>query len=130
MADSVQSYAPASEPAPSFQPSSLESEILLYIYNHPAVDHSTVNLAFHLRAPKVAPDELPQIDEAYTQKQQQDLIAMQTAVENLILAQCLEGTREALGASVQFASLKLTKAGEEEAIRVKRNLQELPAGES
>ena len=70
------------------------------------------------------------IDEAYTQKQQQDLLAMQTAVESLILAQCLEGTREALGASVQFTALKLTKAGEEEAIRSKRNLQELPASEA
>lgn len=53
-----------------FSASSLESEILLYIYNHPAVDHSTVSLAFNLRAPNVAPDELPQIDEAYTLKQQ------------------------------------------------------------
>lgn len=130
MADFVQSLATESELNPSFQPNSVESEILLYIYNHPAAAPSTVSLAFNLRAPKVAPDELPQIDEAYTLKQQQDLVAMQTAVESLILAQCLEGTREALGASVQFTSLKLTKAGEEEAIRVKRNLQELPASEA
>ncbi|HTJ29279.1 MAG TPA: hypothetical protein VL346_02180 [Acidobacteriaceae bacterium] len=130
MADSAQSLAETVEPNSSFQPNSAEAEILLYIYNRPSVAHSTVSLAFNLRAPKVAPDELPQIDEAYTQKQQQDLLTLQTAVESLILAQYLEGAREALGASVQFTSLKLTQSGEKEAIRVKRNLQELPSSHS
>lgn len=51
---------------------------------------------------------------------------MQTAIESLILAQCLEGTREQLGSSIQFASLRLTRQGEEEAIRVKRSLDSLP----
>ncbi|HEY9126024.1 MAG TPA: hypothetical protein VIM62_02810 [Acidobacteriaceae bacterium] len=110
-----------------FPTGSVESEILLHIYNHPAVDHSTVSLAFNLRAPKVAPDELPKIDEAYTLKQQQDLLAMQTAVESLILAQCVEGSREQLGAAIQFTGLRLTKQGEEQAIRIKRTLQELTA---
>jgi hypothetical protein len=106
---------------------SLEEEVLLFLYNHPDREYETATLAFNLRAPNVAPDELPQFDEAYNQKQRQDLLAMQHAVESLFLAQCIEGKRETLGSAVQFTGLKLTRKGEEEAIRAKRNLQELPA---
>jgi hypothetical protein len=106
---------------------SLEEEVLLFLYNHPDREYETATLAFNLRAPNVAPDELPQFDEAYNQKQRQDLLAMQHAVESLILAQCVEGKRETLGSAVQFTGLKLTRKGEEEAIRAKRNLQKLPS---
>ena len=105
----------------------LEEEVLLYLYNHPNREFETATLAFNLRAPNVAPDELPQFDEAYNQKQRQDLMAMQHAVESLLLAQCVEGNRETLGSAVQFTALKLTRKGEEEAIRAKRNLRELPS---
>jgi hypothetical protein len=105
----------------------LESEILLYLYNHPTGNHETASLAFHLRAPNVPPDELPNFDEKYTQKQQQDILAIQHAIETLILAQCLEGTRAELGSTIQFTALKLTQIGEIEAIKAKRNLKELPS---
>jgi hypothetical protein len=105
----------------------LESEILLYLYNHPAGNHETASLAFHLRAPNLPPDELPRFDEKYTQKQQEDILAVQHAVETLILAQCVEGTRAELGSTIQFTAIKLTQIGEAEAIKVKRNLKELTA---
>src|ERR1700743_152953 len=105
---------------------SLEEEVLLFLYNHPDREFETASLAFNLRAPNVAPDELPQFDEAYNQKQRQDLLAMQHAGERLVLSQCVEGQRETLGNAVQFTGLKLTRKGEEEAIRAKRTLRELP----
>lgn len=105
----------------------LESEILLYLYNHPAGNHETASLAFRLRAPNVPPDELPQFDEKYTQKQHEDIQAVQHAIETLILAQCVEGTRSELGSTIQFTALKLTQIGETEAIKAKRNLKELPS---
>ena len=104
----------------------LESEILLYLYNHPAGNHETATLAFHLRAPNVPPDELPHFDEKYTQKQQEDIQAIQHAIETLILAQCIEGSRAQLGSAIQFTGIKLTQTGEIEAIKIKRNLKELP----
>ena len=115
--------------SPSGEPliGSLEEEVLLFLYNHPDRAYETATLAFNLRAPNVAPDELPQFDEAYNQKQRQDLLAMQHAVESLFLAQCVDGQRETLGSTVQFTGLKLTRKGEEEAIRAKRNLPELPS---
>lgn len=104
----------------------LELEILLYLYNHPTGEHGTTSLAFNLRAPSLEPGQLPRFDEAYTQKQQQDILEVQHAIESLILAQCVEGVRAELGSSIQFNELKLTHKGEEEAIRAKRHLKELP----
>lgn len=122
--------ASTTENAPEIVFAPIEAEILLYLYNHPTGNHETASLAFHLRAPNVAPDELPQFDEKYTQKQQEDIQAIQHAVETLILAQCVEGTRAPLGSTVQFTEIKLTKIGEAEAIKAKRNLKELASPEA